>query len=221
MKVGIGITTTGVRDLRIDRYMGLARCQENGHQLEFVVHEDAERRGPAHAKNMTMRKLFDAGCDAMFLFDDDCYPMHYGWDQYVIDQSLRTGRPFYGLPESFKSNMKHFESGLQEETWWDGIIGCFIFQTRAVVHEVGYYNTEYQGYGYEDAARNDRVRRRFFPGPSFPSLLRIPSYVYSEDVYDKDPIPNLSMAQKLNFIKKNEAIFSKEMHSDKIYYPFG
>lgn len=221
MKIGIGITTTGKREIRYERYSGMSTAAANGHRVEMYVYVDEKREGPARAKNRTMKVLHDMGCDAMFLFDDDCYPMHTGWDQYVLEQQRISGLPFFGLPESFKSNMKWFEPGAKEETWWDGVIGCFIFQTREVMDEVGYYNTAYVGYGYEDAARNHRIRQRFFPGPSFPSLLRIPSYIHSEDVYAQNPTPNLTMAEKMAFIEKNGDAFSKEMHSDQLYYPFG
>jgi len=220
VKIGIGVTTTGKRDVRFDRYVGLSRAAQAGHQVEIFVHVDELREGPAKAKNKTIKMLYDAGCDVMFFFDDDCYPMHEGWDSYVIQHHLSSNCQFFGLPESFKSNLRLAEPP-SEVTWWDGVIGCFIFHTREVVNQIGYYNSDYSGYGYEDAARNDRIRRRFFPGPNYPSLLRLPSYIFSEDVYARNPTPNLTMQEKLQFIERNGPIFSKEMHSAELYHPFG
>lgn len=216
MKIGVGITTTGAREVRFDRYTGLATYKD----LFVHVHTDEAREGPARAKNKTIKALYDAGCDAMFFFDDDCYPMHVGWDEYVFQQYLATKMPFFGLPESFKNRFPQ-QTVHNELVWWENIIGCFTFHTREVVERVGYYNTAYVGYGYEDAARNDRIKREFFPGPNYPSLLRLPSYIYSEDVYGQNPTPNLTMAQKLRYIEQNKSTFEQEMYGAQTYYPFG
>lgn len=217
MKIGIGITTAGVRQIHGNKYTSDPSFV--GDRDLFHVEYDHQKLGVAQAKNRTMRVLYDAGCTHMFLFDDDCYPMMDGWVGYVIDNARKHNLQYVGLPESFKSNLIRNDG---EFTTWDGMLGCFLFQTRAAMDTVGYYNSAYKQYGYEDAGRSERLRRAFGYAPGqHPSLLRLPSYVYSEDVYARDPTPNLSHAEKLKFIDLNRNEWNREVTSDQLYYTFG
>lgn len=216
MKIGIGITTMGVRDIHYDRYL-LGVDKET---ISIVVHEDEERLGPAKAKNRCMKKLYDVGCDAMFLFDDDCYPQHPGWMQYILSHAREHDIHYLGLPEAFKSRPMGFSGEL---LYWDSILGCFHFQTRALIDKIGGYNEVYDRYGYEDCGRNYRAQRSGLAGSGIghASLLRMPSYIYSEDVYGVTAVQNLTREEKDFYIAKNQAAFEQEIHGARIYYPFG
>jgi hypothetical protein len=160
----------------------------------------------------------DEGCDYLFLFDDDCYPIMVGWERYFIDQHLASGLHFFGIPEVFKSKPLALH---QEIVRWDSIVGCFSFQTRKLMEVVGYYNVAYQRYGYEDAARNRRCIRSGLCGDqdSFPSPIRSSAYIHSEDVYGSVIVQNMTREEKAACIAQNEAEFHKELRSARIYYP--
>lgn len=218
MKIGIGITTAGVRDIRADAFLSDPMFKSD--RDVFCVYTDYDKQGVAHAKNGTMQQLYTAGCTHMFLFDDDCYPMMPGWIGYVIENARKHNLQYIGLPESFKSRLvRHVED---EMTLWDGMLGCFLFQTREAMEKVGYYNAAYHRYGYEDAGRAERLRRAFgYRVGQQPSLLRLPSYIYSEDVYARNPTPNMSHAEKMACIEKNRNEWTREVNSEQLYYPYG
>lgn len=211
-RIGVGRITCGNRmphDLRLP---------EGAIQCDII---DTERRGPAWARNQALKTLMDEECEYLFLFDDDCYPIMDGWAHYFVRQSMLSGVEFLGLPEAFKSTLIH--KGKQEVAYWSNIIGCFNFQTRRFMETVGYYNSEYKGYGYEDSARNHRAMRSGLVGSNngfYPSLLRAPSYIFSEDVYARNPTPNLSLEEKQEGIKRNLSICVRENASRQIYYPY-
>lgn len=217
MKIGIGVTTMGKRPIKKAAYASGLRP---GTDDVLLIEVDTNRNGPAMAKNDTMWKLYNMGCTHMFLFDDDCYPRMGGWADYIITHARRNHLEYVGLPESFKSNfVKHADGEL---TFWDGMLGCFLFQTRSMMETVGYYNTAYRRYGFEDSGRNDRMRRAMgYPFGQQPSLLRIPSYIHSEDVYGEDPTPNLTSEEKQKYININRPEWLREVQSDQLYYPFG
>lgn len=213
MKVGIGVITAGIREINSAIY---AYKAPNSH---VIVHTDTQRLGPAHARNAVMYFLFEVlHCDHVFLFDDDCYPIMAGWEQYFLDNHAVSGLHFFGLPESFKGRLLA-QSG--ELTWWDGIVGCFSSQTRECFERVGYFDTEFRDYGYEDSERHMRLRRAGLCGYSgMPSLLRAPSYIFSEDVYARDPTPNLTREEKQAAINRNRDRFVRECQSTRIYVPY-
>ena len=108
---------------------------------------------------------------------------------------------------------------------WHAILGCFSYQDRLVMEKVGYYNTAYTRYGSEDVARNWRVQKSGLGGSSdaregHAAPFRAAAYILSEDAYHMNPTPNLSKEEKLHYIKLNEPIFSEEIHSGKLYYPY-
>lgn len=182
------------------------------------VQVDREKVGPAKTRNACLKALYDQGCDHFFLFDDDCYPVMAGWEDYFVQQHQRSGIGFFGLAESFKSAPLRLDG---EVLWWDGLVGCFSSQTRAFMDAVGYYNTAYDRYGYEDAGRNLRALRSGLcgDGAAYPSLLRADAYIHSMDVFGENPTPNLSHAEKLNYIEINRPIFEAEVGGQQIYYP--
>lgn len=210
-RIGIGRITCRNRRLRD------LRMPMNAIYREFF---DEERRGPAYARNWCLKQLMDADCDFIFLFDDDCYPIMDGWAEYFIEHSRLSNVDFFGLPESFKSTLHHL--GEPEVVYWSNIIGCFNFQTRRFMNRVGYYNPAFKGYGYEDSARNNRAMRSGLCGDNwgntFPSLLRAPSYIFSEDVYARNPTPNMTDAEKAEHILRNRPICLRENASPQIYY---
>lgn len=214
MKIGVGVTTMGLRPIRDELYRS-----DLGEDDVYFVYVDENREGPARAKNETMRHLYDSGCTHMFLFDDDCYPIMPGWVDYIIKNADKHGAGYIGLPEAFKSNVLNCKPGV-EAIVWDGMLGCFLFQTRETMDLVGYYNTAYQRYGFEDAGRAARLAKAHGFKSGHPSLLRLPSYIYSEDVYAKNPTPNLTPEEKAKYIAINHPEWQREVNSEQLYYPY-
>ncbi len=213
MRVGMGVITTGVRALND----GLGEYRDPN--TIFRVYLDSERKGPAHARNQCLRHLFEEKeCDHVFLFDDDCYPIMPGWERYFLDQHAAHRLEFLGLPEIFKSRPTAFAG---EVIWWDGVVGCFSSQTRKCFERVGYFDPSFRGYGYEDSERHARLRRSgLCNGPGLPSLLRAPSYIFSEDVYARNPTPNLTFDEKQAAIARNRDRFIQECQSTRIHVAY-
>ena len=206
-RIGVGRITCGVRALR-------PLLAPSGTVVEEFT--DVDRRGPAYARNEVLHRLYAAGCDYFFLFDDDCYPVMPGWAEYFVAQASAHGLGYLGLPEIFKSRSLRVES---EMGWWDSTVGCFNFQTRGMLEQVGHYNEACHTYGYEDSGRNDRVRRILGRG-GMPSPVRASAYIHSEDVFAEHPAPNMTVEEKRAAIEANRPIWQAELDSEQLYYPY-
>ncbi len=213
MKIGIGITTTPARRL-------------TGRQTQWAprgtltaIHNDNEQRGPARSRNEVLKALYDNGCEHIFTFDDDCYPVKPGWAEYIIGEARRFGLDFVGLPSPFESELIDAHGEL---AYWNSVLGCFTYQTRKCIETVGYYNTRYVRYGHEDNGRSYRAVKAGLTGrpDAFSSLLRVPFYIHSEDAYGECPAPNMSQEEKNRYIELNRAEYTRETTSDELYYPF-
>lgn len=212
MKIGIGVTTTPNRKIseEIIKY--------KSPDAHFEVFCDVDKKGVSFARNSLLNLLKDN--DYIFLFDDDCYPIMEGWEEYFISQANEFGTHFILMPESFKSKLirVHGEMGI----WSDGI-GAFSFQTKHAVEAIGGFNQAYDRYGYEDCARHYRAHRAGLMNVETnynTCPIRALSYIFSMDVYGRNPTPNLSYVEKQEFIAKNKAEFEKEVSGDQIFYPY-
>lgn len=214
MKIGIGVITMGVRKIHPNIP---GKCDPDA-----LVHieVDHERVGPAITRNRCLKYLYDQGCDYIFMFDDDCYPMFPGWERHFIDLAKQVGVEYMGLPHAFESRLIELKHGVG---WWSEVVGCFSMQSRKFMESVGYYNTAYKRYGHEDQGRNLRAKRSGLCGrtDSFPAPLRATAYIHSEDVYHEHPTPNLTHDEKLQYIEINRPVWEREVASSQIYYPFG
>lgn len=210
-KIGVGVITAGVRPLKDYRL---------AEGTQFYVYVDKERKGPAYARNQCLRKLYDDGCDYIFLFDDDCYPVMDGWEKYFIDQASENSVHYMAIPEVFKTGFEGQNSG--EMMLWDGACGCFIYQTRYCIDTIGGYNSDYVKYGLEDAARSHRAKKAGMTGDphyfSFP--LRGLAYIHSEDIFGVTAIQNMTMEEKLKYVYQNQETYNKEIGSSKLFYEF-
>lgn len=207
MKIGIGVITCGVRPLH-------SLLEPVG--AITATFTDLGRRGPAYSRNEVLHQLYLEGCDYFFLFDDDCYPVMPGWAEYFIAQSQEHGLDALGLPEIFKSKLLASKG---EINFWDSAVGCFSFQTRAMIERVGYYNEAYIRYGYEDSGRNDRVRRAL-GSEGHPSPIRASAYIHSQDVFGECPKPNMTPEAKDAAIMANRATWLAELSSPQLHYPY-
>jgi hypothetical protein len=211
-KIGIGIITMGVRKIHANIPF---LCDPSA---LVRVETDFLKEGPGRTRNKCLKFLMDQGCEHIFMFDDDCYPIHKGWEKYFIDVAKTHGIHFMGLPNAFESRLKLLTGELG---YWSEILGCFSYQDRRLMETVGYYNTAYVRYGSEDNGRNHRAFKSGLcgVGAGSPAPLRATSYIFSEDVYHLNPVANMTPEEKRHFIDLNHQTFLKEINGRQIFYP--
>lgn len=209
MKIGIGVITMGVRTLN-------KKLFENSEHGVFI-YTDKERLGPSHARNKVLEHF--EGYDHIFIFDDDCFPTKLGWEDYFITQASEHNIHYMAIPEVFGGQ---FVSSDKEMQYWFSALGCFVYQDKIAMDVIGGYNTAYNRYGYEDAGRSRRALQAGLTGHNnawgFP--VRGLSYIYSEDVFGENPVPNIETPEKLKYIESNHKVYAEEISSGVLFYPY-
>ncbi|AWH14492.1 glycosyltransferase [Mycobacterium phage TChen] len=165
--IGVGVTTRNRRDVaehtieRIRRHTPAARIvivdDASDEPFPDATHRFEERAGIARAKNKCMELL--AGCEHIFLFDDDCYPIVDDWHQPYID-SPEPHLMYQFLDWADKSKQlndvtKIFDDGTHFAL--TGARGCMIYVHRTVIDTVGGLDPEYGGWGWEHPSWSDRI----------------------------------------------------------------
>lgn len=89
MKIGIGITTTGKREVRYDRYGGLSTAARDDHTVDVFVYTDHERIGPAIAKQLQGTRWSDTGAALAQHVRENYHIDHVNKIRRQIIESLR------------------------------------------------------------------------------------------------------------------------------------
>jgi len=215
-KIGIACITAGIRTIPEQLY------KYTSPNTLIHIEVDTEKNGPAITRNKALKYLYDEGCDYIVSIDDDTYPIKANWEEYLIGEIERTGVQFFGLPYLFESKFDFNNDNMLVQ--FDLILGCFQVQTRRVLEEIGYYNTKYLRYGYEDVSRNDRLKRgkMTYQGstPSFETPLYLGNFFYSEDIYHTVQVQNMDQETKNSYIEQNRQVWLEEVNSPQLYYPY-
>lgn len=216
MKVGIGVTT----DKFGDGWRGDDLISED----TWVLSHNSDQISVSADKNKLIKKCYDAGCDYLFIFDDDCFPIKQGWEQFFIDGCLKTGIQHFVLCNPVNAL---YQSGNEDVSCYLTGTGCMLFLTRKVVETVGYINPAYGKYGYEHVAYSHRIRMAGLTPAWYVSLNGWEEYIYAWDLdqagaekhgYVKEH--TMSKAEKESHIRDNEKIFNKEVLGSQLYYGY-
>lgn len=151
--IGIGITTTPNRDcLDTTLKEWQARLPEGA---RIAIYEDEKFEGISVAKNKLLEEL--AGCDHIFLADDDTYPITDNWwEPYVT-----SAQPH--LQYNFTTGPDHWS--LDIVSHWAGHVsytksrGCMLYIERRVLDVVGGMHNVFGKHGREHEDWSERIHR--------------------------------------------------------------
>lgn len=212
-KVGIGVITVQKRPLHPNLLNLISR------PTQFYVYTDYERRGVAYGRNECIKNLYEAGCDFIFLFDDDTYPQLENWQEYMIGCHEQSGYHCFSYPDKTVATLHKSEETVD---FWVHNTGCFKSITRELVDTIGYFNSAYKVYGHEDIAYLYRARASGLSGDGYadatPRLIH--EYIFSEDILGTPTIQNMTVDEKTAAIKANRPAFAQEVSSGVLYYPY-
>lgn len=131
----------------------------------LVVNHDVAGNGVAHTKNLGIAALMDAGCEHLFLADDDCWPIRaHWWTPYVRSTQPHLmhcwGRSRFGGEDQ--------DAGVSHWSWPRGVL---LYVTRDVVHRVGGMRIEFGRWGGEHAEWSKRIHNAGLTAHPFQDAL--------------------------------------------------
>lgn len=239
MKIGIGITTynrpdhlrfcveqvskhlppiaTNIPVLHSEEYLEyISHRRTDGNEYTIVVVDGVD--SISRAKNMCLYNLRD--CDHIFLLDDDVF-VKSGWVEFFT---------LSGLNHSLYMNERYrpytITMDIPSKTFYRDSSGCFMYLTKEVIEKVGYFNTEFKGYGMEHSAFSYRIYRAGLTPAPYICLDRTSDYIHSLDLdgpfpgFDTEHKPSLSYAEMTQHIDHNRKVFVWECTDSPIYQAF-
>jgi hypothetical protein len=222
--IGIGITTTSSRPDHLKLCLAQIEKHTKG---EYKLHVAKDFPTIARAKNDCLWNLKE--CEHIFLFDDDCFPIADGWEEFI--SGLTVGHLLY-LTDRHKRIKGYYRIvGGGTILGYEDAGGCFMYLSGRVFRAVGYMNTDYKQYGFEHCAYSNRVQKAYRErGIDMPVAYHCPvdmdKYLYSLDYQGTDRWlidhkPSITdfkaMQESIDF---NRKVYEKEINSTQIYYDY-
>lgn len=215
-RYGIGVTSTPDRSNYLNFWWEqLRKHTEESSNILVCTNVDTDKKGIAYAKNRCLYVLRD--CDFIFIFDNDTFIKSNGWMDFFIKSGVQHCQYMNNRYRPYQSE--------NDATFYRDSAGCFMYLTKEAIEKVGYFNTEFKGYGMEHAAYSQRIHRASLTPAPYISLNRTSDYIHSLDLdgpfpgFDVEHKPSLSLAEMTEHIEHNRKVFEAECTDSPIYQP--
>lgn len=173
-----------------------------------VIRRDVSR-GIVASKNASLQTLIDTGCEHLFLWDDDAWPVAGGWEQPYIDspephlayqfQDFATGQKLNDIAVLYRDD-KHVA--------YTGQRGVMLYYHRSVIEKVGGFDPIYQRGMYEHSDLALRIHNAGLTSWAFADVVGSEKLIYSLDEHQaverSVPKPDREAQVKRNVTIHNE-----------------
>ena len=214
--IGIGYTTYK-RDALLQECLDNLRLHTTfDYKLHIARDTDEDRRGIALRKNECLHHLQD--CDYIFLFDDDCYPIKKGWEQFVIKAHQDSGEHHLALLNDKVHTAKNFyfcgDTTIKSFVTGGGV---FLSLTKECLKKIGGFWDEYDLYGFEHIGYSFRAFEAKLNSDLFMSIEGLEEYLFAYDYAEENFTSTISLEQRIEMSEKGKKIF--ELDAKVIWKP--
>lgn len=196
-KIGIAISTHNRQDV-LPRTLGMhikhlpegAKLVviDDGSVLPAKVPEGVElirtrvSHGIVAAKNASLKALIDAGCEHLFLWDDDAWPIADGWEQpYINSPEPHLSYQFLDLARGPKINDITILYQDAKHVAYSGQRGVMLYYHRSAIDKVGGFDPIYQRGMYEHSDLALRINNAGLTTWAFADVTGSNELIYSLD----------------------------------------
>lgn len=214
MKIGIGITTTSKREKTAQITIGkILEFRPDNSEIYIVSDVD----GIAKAKNDCLRGL--DGCEHIFLFDDDCYPIVKDWHLPYVNSGIKhMSFTFSKLHHGGKNGNRELlkqENGL---CYYKNPCGCMMYIHRDCIDTIGGFDESYAGYSYEHVIYSIRAYNAGVIPEKFIDVENSLDLFHSMD-YFCEVKSSVEHAERYRSIQINRQKYNQDQES-KQYIPY-
>lgn len=164
--IGIGITTHNRRETALYAISEIKRMAPQGSKV--VIVDDAsdipypgadfrfeQNAGIAKAKNKCFELL--EGCEHVFLFDDDVFPIKEGWYKPYVYPDINHMCFTFKRPITVEFESHYLFGSKLPYICYELPCGLMLYYKSICLETVGGFDEEYNGYGYEHVDLSKRI----------------------------------------------------------------
>ena len=195
-RIGVGVTTRNRHDVVAHTVAEIERLTPGA---VVVVVDDASAKpveradyrfddnaGIAAGKNKCLELLVDAGCDELFLFDDDAYPLREDWWRpYVESPEPHLMRIFPDLsgPRKLRDLTELHRD--DRHVAYSGPRGVMLYAHRSVLDVAGGMDVGFGKWGYEHGDWSCRIHAFGLTTWRFADVIGSDELIYCLDEHEK------------------------------------
>ncbi|WIL43101.1 glycosyltransferase family 2 protein [Pantoea agglomerans] len=166
-------------------------------------------RGIVAAKNTSLEYLINAGCEHLFLWDDDAWPIAGGWElAYIESPEPHLAYQFQDFATGQKLNDIAVLYLDDQHVAYTGQRGVMLYYHRSAIEKVGGFDTVYQRGMYEHSDLALRIHNAGLTSWAFADVAGSDKLIYSLDEHQaverSVPKPDREAQVKRNVTIHNE-----------------
>lgn len=239
-KYGVAITT---HNRSAELLVCLAKVKENSPaDFEIVIIDDATANrsltednfeflgadqyyyfennvGIAAAKNKCVELLMNAGCDHIFLFDDDTYPIKSDWWRpYAESPEPHLAYIFADFAKGKKLNDTFEVYRDAQHVAYTHQRGCMLYYARSAIEQVGGMDWDFGRWGFEHPNLADRIFNSGLTTFRYMDVLGSAELIYSGDEHEAVET-TCGGAERQAMIRRNAVLYATKRDSTQ-YIPY-
>ncbi|PPC63900.1 glycosyltransferase [Pantoea sp. ICBG 1758] len=193
---------------------------DDGSTIPAIVPEGIElirfdaSRGIVQAKNASLRALLDAGCEELFLFDDDAWPIVEDWHQPYID-SPEPHLSYQFLDLAVNIKLRDLSVLYQDDKHiaYTGQRGVMLYYHRSAINAAGGFDPIYQRGMYEHADLALRIYHRGLTSWAFADVVGSNRLIYSLDEH-MNIKRSVNRVEREQQVKRNVGIYNHRRETE-------
>lgn len=166
----------------------------------LVVNHDVAGAGVAATKNLGITALMDAGCDHLFLADDDVWPRSPRWAEEYLEDAQPHLMFCWGKRRRIHDDGRH--------TSWTWPRGVLLYAERRVIERVGGMRPEFGRWGGEHAEWSKRIHSAGLTRFQFGDLSNSAVIWHAEDMTRAVP-STVSQKEREASAETRHALYAK------------
>ena len=230
-KVGVGVITTGKREL--PSYDMESEDLSDGESFHLEVFNDKDRKGAAYGRNSLIKYFYDNDFDFWVVFDDDVFvtqPSHTHFLKEMIRVAVKGEWDWFASPEYFRDHIVASHQDGEVLQWQEAGYIQWLFMSKKVVDVAGYIPHLKNAYGFEDTLYSYQLQKKSKEGKLNNGVggnvcpAKMLAYLHPTDMFGDNTTPfnNMTQEQKkehadgnwLEFIEKKNIIESTDFYQD-------
>lgn len=177
-----------------------------------VIRHDVSR-GIVAAKNSSLEALINAGCEHLFLWDDDAWPIAGGWERPYID-SPEPHLSYQFLDLAGPRKLKDLTVLYQDDKHiaYTGQRGVMLYYHRSAIEKVGGFDPVYGRGMYEHSDLALRIHNAGLTSWAFADVAGSEKLIYSLDEHEAVD-RSVPKPDREALVKRNVAIHNERRES--------
>lgn len=179
--------------------------------VTLLRHESS--RGIVASKNASLTALVDAGCEHIFLWDDDAWPIADNWHQpYIESPEPHLAYQFLDLAGPRKINDMTVLHRDEKHIAYTGQRGVMLYYHRSAIDKVGGFDPVYGRGMYEHPDLALRIHNAGLTSWAFADVVGSEKLIHSMDEYEEGS-RSIPRPEREALDKKNAVIYGQRRDS--------